>query len=75
MSNISEILQKMPTPGAVPPSLQCSVCREACKRAVKMTCCSIIACRGCAVKNLLKAKKCWSADCGKDATTANMKVK
>ena len=39
-----------------------------------MTCCSVIACRGCAVKNLLKAKKCWSADCGKDATTANMKV-
>ena len=39
--------------------LDCSVCKTVCRRAVRLSCCRVQACRGCATKEVTKTRTCW----------------
>jgi len=54
----------------IPDDVKCKICGEACKRGVKLGCCSTIACRTCATKTITRDKKCWT--CGKEALSKDM---
>ena len=43
--------------------MKCSLCCGTCKRAVKLACCEIQACRGCALLKISKTRQCWREGC------------
>ena len=45
--------------------LLCSLCGEVMKRGVGLSCCSVTACRACAVKKITSTRSCWSATCSR----------
>jgi len=44
--------------------VNCSLCGELCKRAVRLPCCSSPACRQCAFKMITMTRVCWREACG-----------
>eukprot|EP00092_Neocalanus_flemingeri_P022721 GFUD01024641.1.p1 GENE.GFUD01024641.1~~GFUD01024641.1.p1 ORF type:complete len:831 (-),score=247.59 GFUD01024641.1:158-2524(-) len=48
----------------VPPSLQCSLCSNVCRRGMRLACGPAVACWGCAVKEVTNNRKCWM--CGEE---------
>jgi len=53
-------------------NFNCSLCGEICKRGVRVACCSVIGCRGCATKAVTKDKVCWNINCGASLTTKDL---
>eukprot|EP00092_Neocalanus_flemingeri_P040834 GFUD01044453.1.p1 GENE.GFUD01044453.1~~GFUD01044453.1.p1 ORF type:complete len:601 (+),score=162.83 GFUD01044453.1:671-2473(+) len=43
----------------VPPSLQCSLCSNVCRRGMRLACGPAVACWGCAVKEINIKRTCW----------------
>jgi len=55
-----------------PASVACGICSGLCKRAILVPCCSTVACRACAVKNVTQNHKCWSRKCRKQLTGSDI---
>ena len=53
-------------------SIKCGICSEACKRGVKVPCCSAIACRACATKSVTRNKICWNKECAAEIRTGDL---
>lgn len=62
----------MPEEVSIPDCIKCWCCGEVSKRAVKVPCCSAIACRACATKSVTRNKVCWNAECGKPMKTGDL---
>merc|ERR1719319_928328 len=48
-----------PQPEMEDSSLLCGLCKEICKRGVKLDCCEARACRACAIKEITSTRSCW----------------
>jgi hypothetical protein len=58
----------------VPPTLACSLCRNVCRRGMRVVCGPAVVCWGCAVKEINTSRSCWM--CGeKEITTESHLVK
>ena len=56
-----------------PDHLKCKSCYSLCKNAVSLPCCHAVACRGCAVKNIIKNKDmCFIKGCSKQITLTQL---
>jgi len=56
----------------LPIKIQCGVCKNVCKRGVKVSCCNSVACRNCATQFVTRYKTCWSGICKTRCNTGNL---
>jgi len=54
--------QPLPTIKNIPPSLQCTLCKELCSRGMRLSCNQSSVCWGCGVKKITSSHKCWGCD-------------
>lgn len=53
-------------------TIKCSLCEGTCRRAIKMRCCGVRACRGCAVLKVTKTRECWMWECSRKISSEDI---
>ena len=56
------------------PPIICGTCKKVMANAITISCCSTVMCRGCAVRSLVRTKKCGNTNCLKISSLDQVKL-
>jgi hypothetical protein len=56
------------------PLLICGTCKKVMANAITISCCSTVMCCGCAVRSLVRTKKCGNTNCSKISSLDQVKL-